>query len=72
SSVDFMLYTFTHTVNWIEYHRVKHDVLLKVTDIVASHGAAIALPTRTLHIEGESAETEAATHAPAPAGPSDG
>ena len=56
SSIDFMLYTFTHTVNWIEYHRVKHDVLLKVAEIIAAHGAEIAFPTRTLHIENESAE----------------
>ena len=51
SSIDFMLYTFTRTVDWIEYHRVKHDVLLKVADIIATHGAEIAFPTRTLHIE---------------------
>lgn len=74
SSVDFMLYTFTRTVNWIEFHRVKQDVLLKVVDIVISHGAELALPTRTLYLKDESAETEAATHAPvpAPASPSDG
>ncbi|MFN2381825.1 MAG: mechanosensitive ion channel family protein [Guyparkeria sp.] len=53
SSIDFMLYTFTRTVNWIEYHRVKHDVLLKVAEIIAAHGAEIAFPTRTLHIEGQ-------------------
>jgi MscS family membrane protein len=56
SSIDFMLYTFTKTVNWIEYHRVKHDVLLKVAGIIAAHGAQIAFPTRTLHIENEPAE----------------
>ncbi len=53
SSVDFMLYTFTKTVNWMEYHRVKHDVLLKVADIITGHGAEIAFPTRTLHIEND-------------------
>ncbi|MFA7521579.1 MAG: mechanosensitive ion channel family protein [Halothiobacillaceae bacterium] len=74
SSVDFMLYTFTRTVNWIEFHRVKQDVLLKVVDIITSHGAELAFPTRTLYLKDESAETEAATHAPvpAPASPSDG
>ncbi|MGM0516056.1 MAG: mechanosensitive ion channel family protein [Pseudomonadota bacterium] len=61
SSIDFMLYTFTKTVNWIEYHRVKHDVLLKVAEIIASHGAEIAYPTRTLHIENDSAGTEPIT-----------
>lgn len=71
SSVDFMLYTFTKTVNWIEYHSVKHDVLLKVADIITAHGAEIAFPTRTVHIENEQ-EAEADHAAPevtmAPAG----
>jgi MscS family membrane protein len=50
SSVDFFLYCFTHTTVWAEYHRVKHDVLLRVADIIASHGAEMAFPTQTLHV----------------------
>jgi MscS family membrane protein len=50
SSVDFFVYTFTRTTVWTEFHEVKQDVLLKITDIVASHGAEIAFPTSTLHI----------------------
>ena len=34
SSVDFFIYTFTKTTNWIKYHEVKHEVLLKVADII--------------------------------------
>ncbi len=71
SSVDFMLYTFTKTVNWMEYHRVKHDVLLKVADIITGHGAEIAFPTRTLHIENEQepeAESAGRDSTMAPAG----
>ena len=30
SSLDFFIYTFTKTTNWIEYHDVKQDVLLKI------------------------------------------
>lgn len=52
SSVNFFIYTFTKTRVWVEYHEVKQDVLLKVADIIARHGAEIAFPTRTLHIEG--------------------
>lgn len=52
SSLDIMIYTFTHTTNWIEFHAVKQDVMLKVADLVAQHGAEIAFPTRTLHLQG--------------------
>lgn len=50
SSIDFFIYTFTRTVNWIEYHEVKQDVLLKISDIIARHGAEIAFPTQTIHM----------------------
>lgn len=54
SSLDLMVYTFTRTVVWVEYHEVKQDVLLKIGEIIARHGAEIAFPTRTLHLHGES------------------
>lgn len=50
SSLNFFIYTFTKTVNWIEFHNVKQDVMLKVIDIIESHGAECAFPTSTLHI----------------------
>jgi MscS family membrane protein len=50
SSVDFMVYTFTRTVVWEEYHEVRQDILLKIAAIVAQHKAQIAFPTQTLHI----------------------
>ena len=53
SSLDLMVYTFTRTVVWVEYHEVKQDVLLKIGEIIARHGAEIAFPTRTLHLHGE-------------------
>ena len=51
SSLDFFIYTFTKTVEWVRYHEVKQDILLKVASIIEAHGAEIAFPTRTLHIE---------------------
>ena len=51
SSLDFFIYTFTQTTNWIRFHEIKQDVLLTVSEIVESHGAEMAFPTRTLHIE---------------------
>ena len=49
SSLDLMVYTFTKTIVWIEYHAVKQDVLLRIGEIVARHGAEFAFPTQTLH-----------------------
>ncbi len=56
SSVDFLIYTFSKTVVWEEFHAVKQDVLLKVANIIEKHGAEIAYPTQTLHIANHNPE----------------
>lgn len=56
SSVDFFIYCFTKTKDWIEFHTVKQDVLLKVADIIEKHGAEIAFPTSTLHVQMDNPE----------------
>lgn len=53
SALDFFIYTFTKTTNWIRFHEVKQDVLLRVIKIVESHGAECAFPTSTIHIPNE-------------------
>ena len=50
SSLDFFIYTFTKTTDWIRFHEIKQEVLLKVLEIIESHGAEAAFPTSTLHI----------------------
>ncbi|KMQ74901.1 mechanosensitive ion channel family protein [Marinobacter subterrani] len=50
SSLDIMVYTFTKTVEWVRFHEVKQDVLLKISDIIVGYGAEVAFPTRTLHL----------------------
>jgi len=50
SSLDFFIYTFTRTTEWIHYHEVKEDVLLKVMDVIVAHGAEVAFPTSTVHV----------------------
>lgn len=52
SSLDILIYTFTKTTVWVTFHAVKQDVLLKVGQIIASHGAEIAFPTQTVHVAG--------------------
>lgn len=51
SSLDLMVYAFTRTVVWVEYHAVKQDVLLRIGEIIGQHGAEIAFPTQTLHLQ---------------------
>ncbi|GAB5414065.1 MAG: mechanosensitive ion channel family protein [Congregibacter sp.] len=50
SSLDCFVYCFTKTTNWVEYHGVKQDVLLKLLGIVHEHGADVAYPTRTVEL----------------------
>ena len=50
SSVDFFVYTFTKTTNWIDFHKIKQDILLRIAGIVEANSAEIAFPTSTLHI----------------------
>jgi MscS family membrane protein len=53
SSLDIFIYTFTRTKEWVRYHEVKQDVLLKVADIITRHGAQIAFPTQTVHLDAQ-------------------
>ncbi len=48
SSLDFFVYTFTKTTVWTEFHQIKQEILFKIADIIARHGAEIAFPTQTL------------------------
>lgn len=50
SSLDFFVYTFTKTTNWVRFHQVKEDVLLSIMEIVEKHGAEVAFPTSTVHL----------------------
>lgn len=50
SSLNFFIYTFTHTTNWVRFHEIKQDVLLKVQEIIQQHEAEIAFPTSTVHL----------------------
>ena len=51
SSLNFFIYTFTRTTNWVEFHQVKQRVLLDVYGIIESHGAECAFPTSTVHLD---------------------
>ena len=51
SSLDFFIYAFAKTTDWVLFHKVKEDVMLKIADIVIAHDAEFAFPTRQLHID---------------------
>ena len=46
SSIDFFIITYAKTTEWIRYHEIKQDVLIKVGKIIEDNGAEIAFPTR--------------------------
>jgi MscS family membrane protein len=50
SSLDLLIYTFTHTRKWVEFHHIKQALLLEIGRIIERHGAEIAFPTQTLHL----------------------
>lgn len=58
SSLDFFIYAFTQTVDWVRYHEVKQDVLLQTMKIIHAHGADVAFPTRTLFMEPQAIEQD--------------
>jgi len=48
SSLDFFVYTFTKTTNWVKFHEIKQDVMLRIIAIVHAHQADFAFPTTTI------------------------
>jgi MscS family membrane protein len=58
SSLDFLIYTFTKTTNWVEFHGIKEKVLLEIANIIESHGAEIAYPTSTIHLSQDDVDVE--------------
>lgn len=53
SSLNFMVYTFTKTTNWVEFQAIQQDVFLKIISIIEKSGAECAFPTTTLHLPDE-------------------
>jgi len=50
SSLDFFVYCFTHTTQWVEFHKIKQDVMLRIAGIINANHAEIAFPTSTIHL----------------------
>ena len=51
SSLDFVIWAFSSVTDSSEFKKIKGKLLLDVADIIAEHGAEMAFPTQTLHIQ---------------------
>ena len=59
SSLDFFIYTFTKTTDWVKYHAIKEEVLLQVLAIVHAACADVAFPTTTVDMSKFTPEPQA-------------
>ena len=50
SSLNFFVYTFTRETEWVRFHEIKQEVLLRIMDIIDQHGAECAYPTTTVQV----------------------
>ncbi len=51
SSLDIVIWAFSSVTDSSEFKKIKGQLLLDVADIIAEHGAEMAFPTQTLHIQ---------------------
>lgn len=59
SSLNFLIYAFTKTTNWVQFKSIQHKIFIKILNIIEENGAECAFPTQTLLIKNEHAEAEA-------------
>lgn len=51
SSLNFLIYCYTKTTDWIKYQSVQQDIFLDVLNIIDNHEAACAFPTTVVHLD---------------------
>lgn len=51
SSIDMMVYCFTHTTNWGEYLEIKEALAYEIKELVAAAGSDFAFPSQSLYVE---------------------
>ncbi len=49
SSIDILVYCFSRSVVWAEWHEVKEDVMFKIADILKANDLDFAYPTMMIH-----------------------
>ncbi|MFO7552686.1 MAG: mechanosensitive ion channel family protein [Haliea sp.] len=53
SSIDILLYCFTHTTVWGDWLEIKERLACKIKEIVEGAGASFAFPSRSLYLENQ-------------------
>ncbi len=51
SSLEFLLYCFTKTTNWVKFQSEQQTILLDILGIIHDHGAECAFPTLSINLE---------------------
>ncbi|MEO1101734.1 MAG: mechanosensitive ion channel family protein [Pseudomonadota bacterium] len=51
SSIDFLIYCFTHTKNWGEWLAIKEEFAVTVMNIIERAGTGFAFPSRTIYMQ---------------------
>lgn len=53
SSMDILIYTFTNTVDWGEWLKIKEDIIFRIWEILEAHGLEFAFPSQSLYFDKE-------------------
>lgn len=53
NALNFFIYCFTRSIAWMDFQRVKQDVLFRIAGIIESHGAEIGQPVARVQLSGE-------------------
>ncbi len=55
SSIDYLIYCFTHTKNWGDWLAIKEELATAIYEIIARAGTGFAFPSRTLYMQQQDA-----------------
>lgn len=55
SSIDFLIYCFTHSTNWGEWLKIKEELAVAIYEIIERAGTGFAFPSRTLYMQQQDA-----------------
>ena len=55
SSIDFLIYCFTHSTNWGEWLAIKEEFAMACYDIIERAGTGFAFPSRTVYMQQQDA-----------------
>lgn len=59
SSIDLMIYCFTHTTDWGKWLEIKENFAYEIKQIIADAGTDFAFPSQSIYIEANEAATPA-------------